>query len=189
MTGLALAVALVALALLTATLIGLRLPKTHCAASRIRIQANPEQVWKLLIDRTTHPGWRPGIREVKLVEIDGQTGWIEICHRNIQVRFVETYQEAPFRLVTRMADGGGAFTGQWTYELQGQDGASTLTVTESAIIYHPLIRFFSRFVISYHGAMDVFLIALARHLGDRANPEHLSVRQRSDPTGIQPKSR
>ena len=180
MTGLILTAALFALALLTATLIGLRLPKTHCAASRIRIHASPEHVWKLVADRTTHPHWRPGIREVELVEIDDQPGWVEICQRNIRVRFVEAYRDAPFKLVTRLADSGGPLSGQWTYELQEQNGASMLTITESAVIYHPLIRFFSRFVISYYGAMDVFLISLARHLGDPAEPEHLSIRQPPD---------
>jgi hypothetical protein len=186
MTGLALAFALLALTLLIATLIGLRLPKTHCAASRIRLNASPDQVWQLVADRTTHTQWRPGIKEIELIEIDGQPGWIEICHRNVRVRFVEILRIRPSRLVTRLADEGAPFTGQWTFELEGGDGASMLTITESAIIYHPLIRFFSRFVISYHGAMDVFLIALARHLGDTAEPEHLSVLRDPGLGGTQP---
>lgn len=175
MTAMELAIALIALALLMATLIGLRLPKTHCAASRIRIEADPKQVWQLVTDRLTHPGWRPGIKAVELIEADGNPAWVEICHRNIRVRFVETHRIPGSFLVTRLADPDAPLGGQWAYELEDQDGSSVLTITENAIIYHPLLRFFARFVISYYGAMDVFLISLARHLGDPSEPEHLSV--------------
>lgn len=170
------AIPLILLAL--ATLIGLRLPKTHVAASRIRLSAKPQEVWAVIIDFASHPSWWPGLASVEPgPEVGGCPSWYEVCTRNIRVQFALIENAPPRRLVTRLVGKNLPLSGTWTYELAEDAGGTVLTITESDQIYHPLFRFFSRFVISYHGVMDVFLIALARKLDDDANPEHLSLRQ------------
>lgn len=161
-----------------ATLIGLRLPKTHVAASRIRLKATPDQVWDVLTDFAAHPSWRPGLAAVEPgPEIDGCPSWYEVCARNTRVQFALVENLPPKRLVTRLVGKNLPLSGTWIYELAPEAGGTTLTITESDNIYNPLFRFCSRFVISYYGVMDVFLFSLARKLGDDAKPEHLGLRQ------------
>ena len=167
-------VALIALA----TLIGLLLPKTHVAASRIRLSRKPDEVWRIITDFASHPTWRPGLTAVEPgPEVEGCPTWYEVCARNTRVQFAQIESVPPKRLVTRLAGKDLPLSGTWTYELEGEAGGTVLTISESDNIYNPLFRFFSRFVISYYGVMDIFLIALARKLGDDALPEHLGLRQ------------
>jgi hypothetical protein len=170
----AIPVALVALAVF----IGLRLPRTHVAASRIRLSATPEEVWNIITDFASHPTWRPGLAAVELgPAVDGCPSWYEICAHNTRVQFAVVRSVPPKRLVTRLVGEHLPLRGTWIYELAAHDDGTVLTITESDNIYNPLLRFFSKFVISYYGVMDVFLIALARRLGDDAKPEHLGLTQ------------
>lgn len=161
-----------------ATLIGLRLPKTHIAASRIRLSAKPQEVWDIITDFAAHPTWRPGLAAVELgPEVDGRPTWYDVCAlRHTRVQFAVVERMPPRRLVTRLVGEHLPLSGTWIYELSEQDDGTLLTITESDQIYNPLFRFFSRYVISYYGVMDVFLMALARRLGDDAKPQHLGLR-------------
>ncbi len=159
------------------TIIGFRLPKTHIAASRIFLKAPPEAVWRLIADFPSYPVWRPGLAAVEPgPDIDGLPSWYEVCGKSIKVHFRVVASDPPRRLVTRLADSGLPLIGTWDYELRPADGGSELTITEQDKIYSPVLRFFTRFVIAYHGVMDVFLISLARALGEEVVPEHLSLR-------------
>jgi len=164
--------------LLLATLIGLRLPKTHVAASRIKLGAKPEEVWGVITDFASHPSWRPGLASVEPgPEVDGCPSWYEVCTHHTRVQFALVEREPPKRLVTKLVGKNLPLSGTWIYELAESDGGTMLTITESDNIYSPLFRFFSRFVISYYGVMDIFLIALARKFADEATPVHLGLRQ------------
>lgn len=159
------------------TLIGARLPKTHIAASRIHLQAPPEDVWRLIADFPSYPQWRPGLAAVEAgPDIEGMPSWFEVCGKSVRVHFRVVASDPPRRLVTRLADPGLPLVGTWVYDLRPADGGSELIITEQDKIYSPILRFLTRFIIAYHGVMDVFLIALARALGEDAVPEHLSLR-------------
>jgi len=60
--------------------------------------------------------------------------------------------------------------GSWIYELAGQ---TVLTIIECDRIFHPVFRFFVRYVLAYHGVM--FLLALARAIGSAARPGPLRI--------------
>ena len=159
--------------------IGSRLPKTHTAASRIRLDVPPDEVWRVITDFRSHPDWRLGLDRVELgPEIDGLPSWYEVCFRNTRVHFRVVESDPPRRLVTRLVGDQLPLTGSWVYELTPvEPGGTELVITEQDRIYNPFFRFVTRFVFAYHGVMDVFLIALARVFGQDAQPEHLSLRQ------------
>lgn len=164
--------------LLLAGLIGSRLPKTHAAASRVVLDAPLNEVWDAVTDFESYPRWRPGLARVDAgPALDGRQTWFEHCgpKLKVQLQFVEFVPRR--RLVTRLVGERLPIFGSWTYEFAEIAGKTQLTITESDKIYHPLFRFFSYYVLSPHGAMDVFLIALARKFGQRATPEHLSLLQ------------
>ncbi|SMF93857.1 Polyketide cyclase / dehydrase and lipid transport [Methylomagnum ishizawai] len=165
------------LAAMAAAFIGARLPKTHHAVSRIRLSATPEQVWAVILDFTAYPEWRPGLDRVELgPECGGLPSWFEVCGRLGRVHFQVVECAAPRRLVTQIDNDGLPLAGAWTYEFEPDGTGTLLTLTEWESIHHPLLRFFDRFVLSYHGVMDVYLTALARKLGDPAHPQHLSLK-------------
>jgi uncharacterized protein YndB with AHSA1/START domain len=161
----------------TAAFIGSRLPKTHVAASRISLGAPPEQVSRIVTDFEAYPSWRPGLDRVELGPmIDGLPSWYEICARISRVHFRVVEMQPPHTLVTRIVDDQLPLSGQWTYCFEAQGTGTRLAITEQEKIHHPVLRFFDRFVLSYHGVMDIYLIALARKLGEAAMPEHLSLK-------------
>jgi len=163
--------------------IGSRLPKTHTAASRIRLAAPPDEVWRVITDFSAHPSWRPGLKRVDAgPEIDGLPSWYEVCAQSARVHFRVVESAPPRRLVTRLVGEGLPLTGSWVYDLTPIDGEGTeLVITEQDRIYSPFFRVVTRFVFAYHGVIDVFLIALGRAFGQDVQPEHLSLRQ--DPSG------
>lgn len=166
-----------------AVFIGMRLPKTHRAASRIRLSAPPERIFEIITDFEAYPTWRPGLDRVERgPDFDGLPSWYEICARISRVHFRVVESQPPRRLTTCIVSDQIPVTGFWTYEFEPNDDGTILTITEQESIHHPLLRFFDRFVLSYYGIIDVFLIALALKLGDSAKPEHLSLKL--DDTGL-----
>ena len=61
------------------------------------------------------------------------------------------------RLVTRIADTGLPFGGQWTYELVPDGEGTRLTITEDGEVYNPLFRFVSRFVMGHTATIERYL--------------------------------
>jgi hypothetical protein len=156
--------------------VGSRLPKTHIAASRIVLKAAPTDVWCVMTNFRKYSDWRPGLVRVEEgPEVNGLPSWYEVCGFNARVHFRVAESDPPYRWVTHLDDTALPLAGVWVYELRAVDGGTELTITEQDRIYNPLLRFFARFVIAYHGVMDVFLIALARSLEESVQPEHLSV--------------
>jgi hypothetical protein len=160
--------------------VGSRLPKTHTAASRIQLAVAPEEVWRVITDFSTHPNWRPGLQGVEIgPEIEGLPSWYEVCARNMKVHFRVVESDPPRRLVTRLVGEQLPLMGSWIYDLTPISGGTEVIITEQDRIFSPFFRVLTKFVFAYHGVMDVFLIALARTLGQNVQPEHLSLRQGS----------
>ena len=170
------------LALGIAAWIGARLPKTHQAASRIRLSAPPEQVFAVVADFEAYPEWRFGLDRVERgPDCEGLPSWYEVCARLGRVHFVVSEWAPPHRLTTRIDNAGLPLAGAWSYEFEPDGSGTLLTITEQESIYHPLLRFFDRYVLTYHGVMDVYLCALAARLGDPpTRPEHLSLKSGTD---------
>jgi len=160
-----------------ATFVGLNLPKTHVAASRMRINAPRDEVWDAVVDFSAYPDWRPGLARVEAgPDIDGRPTWFEYCGPRIKVQLHFAMLEPKTRLVTRLVGDKLPIFGAWDYRFIEDNGATILTITESDKIYNPLLRVFSRVIFPHHAAMDVFLAALARYFGGDGVAEHLSVK-------------
>ncbi len=172
------------LVLLLATLvaivlmIGSRLPKTHMAASQIRLKAKPQEAWQILTDFKSYPSWRMGLKRVEVRQAeDGLPMWIEVSSEASKIAFKVAEAKPPFRLVTQLADPTLPLRGCWIYELKEENGETVLTITETEHVYHPLFRFCIRYLLRYHGAMDVFLSELALKLGQVPKVQHLQLKR------------
>lgn len=168
---------LLAVSVTAATFVGKKLPKTHVAASRIRLGAPPKTVWDIINDFDSYATWRPGLsRTERGPDIDGLPSWYEICSEHSRVHFRVVERKPPSRLITKIVGDDLPLSGTWIYELEEDGDGTVLTITERENIHNPLLRFFDRFIICYYGVMDVYLIALAIKLGDSARPQHLSLK-------------
>ncbi len=172
------------LVLLLASLVGLgliigsRLPKTHVAASRVRLNAKREAVWKILLDFENYPNWRMGLERVEIIQ-DKQAlpMWIEVCSESSKIPFRVVKAIPPKYLVTEFAQENAPLSGRWIYELKEIDGETELTIIANDWIFHPLFRFLFRCLLPLHTAMDVYLMELALKLGQSPKIEHLQIKQ------------
>lgn len=161
-----------------AALIGSRLPKTHVAASRLRLDVPLDEVWRVVTDFSEYPKWRPGLKRVDAGPvIDGCPTWFEYCGPGIRVQLQFGEFQPKRRLLTRLVGEKLPIYGAWSYDFLEENGETVLTITEQDKVYNPILRFFTRIVFPHHAAMDVFLISLARHLGVAGQPEHLSLKK------------
>jgi hypothetical protein len=144
--------------LIAVVVIGAALPVAHTAGGTVTLPDPPEKVWEVITDVDGYPMWRPGVRSVKRHD-DGT--WQEYDGRQLTT-FEVVESTPPHRLVTRIAESGLPYGGTWTYLLDPvPDGGSTLTVTEHGEIYHPILRFVSRFVLGHRATIDKYLTGLA----------------------------
>lgn len=173
-------VLMLAILLAIALMVGSRLPKTHVAASCIKLKAKPEEIWHILTDFQAYPSWRMGLKRVEVRQTEaGLPMWIEVSSEASKIPFKVMEAKPPYWLVTQIADDALPLRGRWTYQLREENDETVLTITETERIYHPLVRFCLRYLISYHSAMDVFLTELAWKLGQAAQVKHLQLKRRS----------
>jgi uncharacterized protein YndB with AHSA1/START domain len=156
-----------------AILVGLAMPKGHRATSRIMLSASREAVWDTLADFDRHHTWRPDVKRTeRRTDVEGRPAWTE-HNRFGPLPMVVELAEPPSRMVTRIIDEGMPFGGSWTYELSDSDGGTEVRITEDGVVYNPIFRFVSRFVMGHHGTMDGYLTNLGRKLGTDGPPEHV----------------
>lgn len=165
--------------MIVAAWVGSRLPKTHVAASRIRLKTPAKEIWRTITDFEAHPTWRFGLKRVERgQDSDGHETWLEVCSESSKVPFKVVEAVEGKRLVTQLVGENLPLVGRWTYELNEDGNGTVLTIIESDQIYNPLFRFFAKYVISYHGAIDVYLYELALKLGEPPRPEHLGIKRK-----------
>lgn len=159
--GLVLGVSVVAL-------IGSRLPLYHVASREAPFRQRPEAVWAVMTDFAAGPTWRPGLKRVERgADIDGHPVWIEVGKTGrMPLEVVE--MDRPRRLRLRIADDKLPFGGTWTFDIVESPDGCRLRITEEGDIHNPIFRFMARFVFGYHGAMEAYLKALGKKLGEEA---------------------
>ena len=155
-------------------LVGLALPKAHTATSRVTVPAAREAVWELLTDFQNQAAWRPDVKKIEhRADVEEKPAWVEHNSFGKLPMYLQASDE-PSRMVTRIIDEGMPFGGSWTYELREIEGGTDVRITENGVVYNPIFRFMSRFVMGYHGTMDAFLKHLNRKFGGRVDPEHVT---------------
>ena len=166
-------VSLVVIGLIGAViLVGLALPKGHTATSRVTVPAARDAVWEVLTDFQNRAAWRPDVKKIEhRDDVDGKPAWTEHNKFGTLPMFLEATDE-PSRMVTRIIDEGMPFGGSWTYELREIEGGTDVRITEDGVVYNPIFRFMSRFIMGHHGTMDGFLKNLTRKFGGSVDPQH-----------------
>jgi hypothetical protein len=151
--------------------IGARLPPGHVAARRARYRQKPEALWRTLTEVEAYPAWRPDLQRVeRLPDRKGCPAWIE-QGRLGRITYERVADEAPRRVVHRIADPRLPFGGEWIFEIEPATGGSIVKLTENGEVHNPIFRFLSRYVFGHEVALDAYLRSLGRKYNEDTQPE------------------
>lgn len=145
-------------------LIGMFLERDH-VVSRTRHFAAPREVaWSVIRDVARHSEWRSDVERVELVtDVGGKSGFRERGSHGAVLYAIDV-DEAPAKLVTRIADDSLPYGGTWTIEIRAVDGGCEVTITERGFVKNPIFRFLSKTVFSRAATMEKYLDALSKKL-------------------------
>ena len=166
---------LIGLATVAAVLffIGLSLPKTHRAESRLTLETPPAEVWTVVRNPAALVGTWSDLKSSRQVQGAGGREVWEQDAGGMQMRLIIESSVPPRRLVTRIdADEKAAFGGTWTYTLTPAGNGTTLSIVEDGFVNNPLFRVMMA-LIGKHRTMDGYLKALADKLDEPVKPEHV----------------
>lgn len=154
-------------------LIGVALPRSHRASSRITLRKPPRDVWGVIRDLGALQGtWK----ELKAARRLPDQGGKEVWEQNAggwPLRLIIDQETPPTKLVTRIdTPSDAAFGGTWAYDLAAAEGGTRLTVTEDGYVSNPIFRVMMA-LMGTHRTLDGFLRALGTKLGETVNPEHV----------------
>lgn len=156
--------------------VGTLLPRDHLARMSIELRASPDRVWALVSDLPGTARWRPDVRTIEMqAAVGGRTRYVETTRQG-KTPFEIVSQQAPAAQVVRVVDEGLPFGGTWTWELERAGAGTRLTIWEAGFIRNPLFRVMSRLFFRPTATMDGYLRALAKELGERAEPTVVRAR-------------
>jgi hypothetical protein len=155
-------------------LVGLALPRTHRASSRITLAQPPDAVWQVVRDLGSLQGVWPALKSAKrLPDAGGREVWEENASGMMAMRLIIDESVEPKRMVTRMdVAPDAAFGGTWTYELAPSGEGTVLTVTEDGYVSNPLFRVVMH-LMGVHHSVDGYLRAVGTKFGETVTPEHM----------------
>ncbi|MEU4114740.1 SRPBCC family protein [Kitasatospora sp. NPDC028055] len=159
------AAALAGAALLAADRAGRRLPVEHVTEGGLELSQPPGAVWEVLTDIDLYPAWRPGLTHVERLPAGagGRPRWREY-DRHGHTTYEVVASEAPYRLVTGIADRDLPYGGTWTYRLTPAGSGCSLTVTEHGEVRKPLYRAVSHYLSGEDATVHRYLGALAHRM-------------------------
>lgn len=164
------AVGVLAVLVLVIVGVGYTLPVAHTAQRAVTLRAAPSDVWATITDVAAYPSWRDGVESVEvLASRDGKQVWRE-KGKDGEITYAMTRADPPSRLVTRVADTGLPFGGEWDYEISPNGTGSRVVITERGEVYNPVFRFISRFVIGPTATLDTYLRSLGTKFGETVTP-------------------
>ena len=165
--------ALVGLVVLVA-LIGLLLPRTHQAISRMSLPQPPDSVWAVVRDFSQVASWWPEVKKIeRLEDANGKERWRESLGGGMAIVLRIDEAVAPSRLRSVIEDTGEPFGGEWIISITADGSGSTIEITEDGWVSNPIFRTVSK-LMGYHKTVDSFLIALGRKFGATTSPQHLN---------------
>jgi uncharacterized protein YndB with AHSA1/START domain len=148
------AIGVLVMLLLCVVLVGWSLPKHHRVTVKRAYAARPSALYALISDVRAYSSWRGDVTTVEMLSDEGgRPRWRETTRSGGPITYVMEESIPDRKLVARIADTNLPFGGAWTYELTptGSEGA------ELAIVYNPIFRFVSRFVMGHTATIERYL--------------------------------
>jgi hypothetical protein len=147
-------------------LIGSFLPRRHVVACALTTHQSAEPVWQVITDFASVPKWHKDITAVeRLPDRNGHPVWRETYRGNYPILMETVEAVEPRRLVRRIADERGPFSGRWEFDLTPEGEGCRITLTEHGDLPNPFFRFMARVFMDPALYLELYLRALAVRLG------------------------
>lgn len=146
--------------------VGVLLPKGHRASMTKTFGCSADLVWGIITDFAQAPKWRSDIQAVEqLPPRHGNTMWKETSRSGDSITY-ETVELVPKkRMVRRIADDTLPFGGTWTTELRAAtNGDTVVQIVEDGVVYNPVFRFVSKFILGHKRSMESYFKSLSSYL-------------------------
>ena len=148
--------------------VGYSLPVAHTAQRSATLRASPAEVWATVTDVAAYPTWRTDVTSVEVLPpVSGLPAWREVQNGD-RITYNVTRSTPPVSMISRIADQGLPFGGEWEYALAPEGSGTRITITERGEVYNPVFRFVSRFIMGHTATIDGYLAALNRKFGGTA---------------------
>jgi uncharacterized protein YndB with AHSA1/START domain len=160
--GIGVLVAILAIIVIAALLIGRRLPERHTATVTREIAAPLARVAAIIRDVEQQPSWRGGLKRIEVTARgDSLLRYVEHGSNGaIPFAFQEAAEGTEFRSV--IDTDSLPFGGQWTITLTAIDHAHTkVSIREDGIVRSALFRFVSTYLMGHTRTIDGYLQDLA----------------------------
>ena len=156
---------------------GFLLPKEHVAVATATYPESREHVFHrdikpanvmldsghaVVSDFGAQTTWRGTVSEMRrLADRNGRPVWLEVAAHG-KTPFEVTDLETPSRLLTTIVSDGLPYGGTWEYTLESVPEGTRVTITERGVVYNPIFRFVSRFIIGHHATASAYLTDLGK---------------------------
>ena len=150
--------------------IGSVLPRDHVAQLSIDLTSPPDRVWGLVSDLGGTARWRSDITAVEMLPDSGKrVRFVEISkHGRVSCEIMS--QQPPHRQVVRVIDDDQPFGGTWTWTLEGRGSGTRVVIAEEGFVKNPVFRVLGKLFFSPTATIEAYLRALAKELGENAEP-------------------
>lgn len=155
------AVAAVVIALLVG---GLTTPRAHAVVRSASINAAASVVWTHVRDVARHAEWREALEEVTIEDDGGMLRWTARTTTG-SARYEMTGEDPPRRFSARSLDDDLSASSEWTWQVDGDQHASIVTITERGEVPNPVVRFVRTHLTGFAGPVEQYLRDLARAVG------------------------
>ena len=152
-----------------AAVAGLMMDANHAVTREAVYSRSPEEIWSVITRFDETPTWRSDVQSVR-IESGAPVRFVELGGQG-PLPLEVTEHDAPRRLVLMASDLDLPFSGSWTFELAKVDGGTRLSITESASIGNPIVRFVSHTFLDPADMAETYLVDLGRHLGEEVSPQ------------------
>jgi uncharacterized protein YndB with AHSA1/START domain len=148
-------------------LIGSLLARRHVVSRSLTTARSVEDVWQIITDYPAVTSWHKGVLSVeRLPDRNGRAVWRETYKGNYGIQLEDAEVVPPHRLVRRIVDEHGPFSGWWEFDVSPVEGGGCrLRITERGEIPNPFFRFMGRLLMNPAMYLVLYLKALAGKLG------------------------
>jgi uncharacterized protein YndB with AHSA1/START domain len=149
-------------------IVGCFYPRSYTASRTLETAHSPEEVWSVISDFANTPNWHGEVKKVeRLPDRDGHELWRETDRRGYAMQLETIDAAAPRRLVRKISDENGPFSGQWQFDIEPAEKGCRVTLTEQGQIPNPFFRLMFWLFMTPTFYLDLYLQALAKKLGDK----------------------
>lgn len=155
--------AVLAMTMLVAYLLGRSLPAEHVAEGSVVVNAQIDRVAERVRAVEQQPQWRSRVSRITIDAREPSTIRYREHSGNDQIAFV-LHEREPGRIFeSRITDRGLPFGGRWLIQLQARTpGTTRISIREEGVVHAPLYRALSKYVFGHDTTLNTYLSDLAR---------------------------